>query len=72
MIAKATLQINGTVFILQYANQSIAIMKILTKTAVLLKAFDMELKAMLKRDLQNFRAIQNKKNNDNKQHLLAA
>lgn len=49
-------------------------MKTSTKTTVLLKAFDMELRAMLKRDLQNFRAIQNRKNNNNNdgKQLLAA
>ena len=46
-------------------------MKTSTKTTVILKAFDMELKAMLKRDLQNFKAVQNKSNNQSK-HLLAA
>jgi len=46
-------------------------MKTSTKTTVILKAFDMELRAMLKRDLQNFKAVQNQKNNYSKQ-LLAA
>ncbi len=47
-------------------------MKTSTKATVLLKAFDMELRAMLKRDLQNFKAIQNRKNNNQSKHLLAA
>jgi len=48
-------------------------MKTSTKTTVVLKAFDMELRAILKRDLQNFRAIQNRKNNNNDgKQLLAA
>ena len=47
-------------------------MKTSTKTTVLLKAFDMELRAMLKRDLQNFKAVQNRKNNQDIRQLLAA
>ncbi len=49
-------------------------MKTLTKsTTILLKALDLELKAILTRDLQNFRAAQQAKHNQagNKQ-LLAA
>jgi hypothetical protein len=43
-------------------------MKTSTKTTVILKAFDMQLKAMLKQDLQNFKAVvQNQKNNFSKQ-----
>jgi hypothetical protein len=38
-------------------------MKTSTKTTVILKAFDLQLKAMLKQDLQNFKAVQNRKNN---------
>ena len=52
-------------------NQNKKIMKTSTKTTVILKAFDMELRAMIKRDLQNFKAVQNK-NNDQSKHLLAA
>ncbi len=47
-------------------------MKTSTKATVLLKAFDMELRAMLKRDLQNFKAAQNRKNNNDSKQLLAA
>lgn len=39
-------------------------MKTSTKTTVILKAFDMELRAMLKKDLQNFKAVQIQKNNN--------
>lgn len=39
-------------------------MKTSTKTNVILKAFDMQLKAMLKQDLQNFKAVQHSKNNN--------
>lgn len=49
-----------------------AIMKTSTKTIVLLKAFDMELRALLKRDLQNFKTTQNTKNNNESKQLLAA
>lgn len=42
-------------------------MKTSTKTTVILKAFDMQLKAMLKKDLQNFKAVQNQKSNYSKQ-----
>ena len=45
-------------------NQSKAIMKTTAKTTVILKAFDMELKALLKQDLQNFKAAQNHKSNN--------
>lgn len=54
------------------SNQNKDIMKTSTKATVLLKAFDMELRAMLKRDLQNFKAIQNRKNNIQSKQLLAA
>ena len=47
-------------------------MKTSTNTIVLLKAFDMELRAMLKRDLQNFKAAQSAKNNNEGNQLLAA
>lgn len=47
-------------------------MKTSTKTIVLLKAFDMELRALLKRDLQNFKTTQNTKNNNESKQLLAA
>jgi len=48
-------------------------MKTSTKTTILLKALDLELKSILKTDLQNFRIVQLAKNNAvaNKQ-LLAA
>lgn len=39
-------------------------MKTSTKTTVILKAFDMELKGLLKSDLQKFKAAQNQKNNN--------
>ena len=42
-------------------------MKNSAKTTVMLKAFDMKLKAMLQEDLKNFKAIQNRKNNFSKQ-----
>ena len=47
-------------------------MKTSTKATVLLKAFDMELRAMLKKELQNFKAVQDRKNNNDSKHLLAA
>jgi len=37
-------------------------MKTLDQTTILLKAIDLELKAILKKDLQNFRAVQQAKN----------
>lgn len=43
------------------------IMKTSTKTTVILKAFDMKLRAMLQEDLKNFKVIQNPKNNYSKQ-----
>ncbi|GAB2984181.1 hypothetical protein GCM10027049_22290 [Mucilaginibacter puniceus] len=53
---------------LYYQCRSInSIMKTSTKTTVILKAFDMKLKAMLQDDLKNFKAIQNQKNNYSKQ-----
>ena len=42
-------------------------MKTSTKNTVILKAFDMKLRAMLQEDLKSFRAIQNQKNNYSKQ-----
>ena len=42
-------------------------MKTSTQTTVILKAFDAQLKAMLKQDLQNFKTVQNQKNNYSKQ-----
>ena len=42
-------------------------MKTSTKTTVILKAFDMKLRAMLQEDLKNFKTIQNQKNNYSKQ-----
>lgn len=38
-------------------------MKTLNQTNILLRALDLELKAILKKDLENFRAIQKSKNN---------
>ena len=42
-------------------------MKTSTKTTVVLKAFDIKLRAMLQEDLKNFKAIQNQKNTYSKQ-----
>jgi len=47
-------------------------MKNSTKTTVLLKALDLELKAILEKDLRNFKAAQANKNNQPAQQLLAA
>ena len=47
-------------------------MKTSTKTIVLLKAFDMELRAMLKTDLENFKKARSAKNNNEGKQLLAA
>jgi hypothetical protein len=44
-------------------NQSKANMKTSTKTTVILKAFDIKLRAMLQDDLKNFKANQSQKNN---------
>ena len=38
-------------------------MKTLNQTTILLSALDLELKAILKKDLKNFRAMQKCKNN---------
>ena len=42
-------------------------MKTSNKNTVILKAFDMKLRAMLQEDLKNFKAIQNQKNIYSKQ-----
>ena len=48
-------------------------MKTSTKTIVMLKALDMELRAIILNDLKNFKANQQNKNNqDNSKQLLAA
>lgn len=39
-------------------------MKTSTKTTVILNAFDIELRAILKKDLQNFKAAQNQNDNN--------
>ena len=47
-------------------------MKSSTKTTVILKALDMELKALLQNDLQNFKTNQHKNNQGASKQLLAA
>lgn len=42
-------------------------MKISTKTTVILKAFDMKLRAILQEDLKHFKTIQYQKSNYSKQ-----
>lgn len=48
-------------------------MKTSTKTTVILKSLDLELKSILMHDLQNFKASQQNKNNTTAgKHLMAA
>jgi hypothetical protein len=47
-------------------------MKNSTQTTVILKAFDLELKALLVKDLKNFKSAQSKNNQDANKQLMAA
>ncbi|MDB5135598.1 MAG: hypothetical protein JWP37_2201 [Mucilaginibacter sp.] len=47
-------------------------MKNSTQTAVILKSLDLELKALLKKDLKNFKSAQSKNNQHAGKQLMAA
>jgi hypothetical protein len=47
-------------------------MKNSTETTVILKALDMELKALLENDLKNFKSAQSKNNQQAAKQLMAA
>jgi hypothetical protein len=47
-------------------------MKNSTETTVILKALDMELKALLENDLKNFKSAQSKNNQQTTKQLMAA
>jgi hypothetical protein len=49
------------VLVLAYAAKTLKLMKTSTNTRVILKAIDLKLKALLTKDLQHFRTVQENK-----------